>query len=449
MHTTVIPRLNVRVIIALATLVAPLSAQDAPMFRGNLAHTGVYQSPAPRTLDVIKWKFSTGAYLISSPAIVGDLVYIGSTDGRLYAIDRASGAKRWALQTGARVVSSPAVANGVVYVLSYDDTLYAANATTGTVVWKFATHGEHRYTATHLHGTLPRAESMPDPYDTFLSSPAVWNGTVYFGSSDGNVYAVNASTGSLRWKFKTGDVVHSSPAVVGGTVYIGGWDTFFYALDAATGALRWKYKTGDDPDEHNQVGIQSSPAVVDGVVYFGGRDSYLYALRARNGTLEWRVRNHGAWVITSPAVTDGMVYYGNADGQTFYALDAATGAPRDSLKASWYFFGSPAVAGAMVYAPNWDGRIFVFDRTSHEQTYVFETDSSHANRHRYVRPDGGHFFGAALPNQHEYFYDQHVIALANEWTMGSFLSSPVVSDGVVYCASMDGTLYALTGAKGP
>jgi eukaryotic-like serine/threonine-protein kinase len=314
-------------------------------------------------------------------------------------------------------------------------------------VWKFATRGEHRYTATHLHGTLPRAEAMPDPYDTFLSSPAVSNGTVYFGSSDGNVYALNARTGSLRWKFKTGDVVHSSPAVVGGTVYVGGWDTFFYALDASTGALEWKYKTGDDPDEHNQVGIQSSPAVVDGVVYFGGRDSYLYALQAGNGALKWRVRNHGAWVITSPAVTDGMVYYGNADGQTFYALDAATGAARDSLKASWYFFGSPAVAGPMVYAPNWDGRIFVFDRVSHQQTYVFETDSSRANRQRYVGPKGNHFFGAALPNGHEYFYDQHVIALAHEWTMGSFLSSPVVSRGVVYCASMDGTLYALTSAN--
>jgi outer membrane protein assembly factor BamB len=425
-----------------------LLGQDASMFRGNLAHTGVYQSAAPRTLDVIKWKFQAGAYLLSSPAVVGNLVYIGSTDGRLYALDRESGEKRWALRTGARVVSSPAVADGRVYVLSYDDTLYAANAETGAAVWKFATQGEHRYTATHLHGTLPRAESMPDPYDTFLSSPAVWNSTVYFGSSDGHVYALDATTGKLRWKFKTGDVVHSSPAVVDGTLFIGGWDTYFYALDAKTGALRWKYKAGDDPNEHNQVGFQSSPAVVDGVVYVGGRDSYLYALRATTGALVWRRHNRGAWVIGSPAVTDGKVYYGNADGQTFYVLDAATGTPHDSLKASWYFFASPAVAGPMVYAPNWDGRIFVFDRVSRQQTYVFETDSSRVNRHRFVTPEGRHFFGGALPNGREYFYDQHVIALANEWTMGSFLASPVVAGGVVYCASMDGTLYALT-ARNP
>jgi hypothetical protein len=85
-----IPRIYVSLVIALVTPFAARSAQDAPMFRGDLAHTAVYKSAAPRTLDVVKWKFSTGAYMISSPAIVGDLVYVGSTDGRLYAIDRES-----------------------------------------------------------------------------------------------------------------------------------------------------------------------------------------------------------------------------------------------------------------------------------------------------------------------------------------------------------------------
>jgi outer membrane protein assembly factor BamB len=70
---------------------------------------------------------------------------------------------------------------------------------------------------------------MPDPFDVYLSSPAVWNGAVYFGSGDGNVYALNASSGQVKWKFKTGDVVHASPAIADGTVYIGSWDTYFYS----------------------------------------------------------------------------------------------------------------------------------------------------------------------------------------------------------------------------
>jgi outer membrane protein assembly factor BamB len=421
-------------------------AQDAPMFRGNLAHTGVYQGPGPRTLDRVKWVFPTGAYVIASPAVVGGTVYIGSTNGKLYALDAETGQQRWALKTGARVVSSPAVADGLVYALSYDDTLYAVDATSGAARWKFATGGEHRYTATHIHGTLPVHEAMPDMYDTYLSSPAVWRGTVYVGSGDDNVYALDAKTGALKWKFRTGDVVHSSPAVVDGTVYIGGWDTYFYALDAATGKLRWRLKTGDDPEYHNQIGVQSSPTVANGVVYFGCRDNNLYAVDARSGAVKWKVGNHGAWVITSPAVADGKVYYANADGAAFFQVDAATGTPTLSFRATWYFFSSPAIAGGMAYIGNWDGRLFAVDLTTLKPVSVFQTDSSRANMGKYIKPDSTMAFGKALPNGHEYFYDEHQRALGNAWTMGSFLSSPVVVNGVVYIGSMDGNVYALTGA---
>ncbi len=58
---------------------------------------------------------------------------------------------------------------------------------------------------------------MPDPFDFYLSSPTLANGNVYFGSGDGNVYALDAVTGSLKWKFQTGDVVHASPAIANGT----------------------------------------------------------------------------------------------------------------------------------------------------------------------------------------------------------------------------------------
>lgn len=106
---------------------------------------------------------------------------------------------------------------------------------------------------------------MPDPFDVYLSSPMIFESAVYFGSSDGNVYAVDANTGNLKWKFKTGDVVHATPAIANGTVYVGSWDSNFYALDAATGKEKWRFKTGEDPDIHNQVGIQSSAAVMDGM----------------------------------------------------------------------------------------------------------------------------------------------------------------------------------------
>lgn len=82
--------------------------------------------------------------------------------------------------------------------------------------------------------------------------------------------------------------MHSSPAVSDGTLYIGSWDTYLYALDATSGRERWCFKTGDDPDIHNHVGIQSSPAVANGIVYFGSRDSYAYAVDAASGKQIWK-----------------------------------------------------------------------------------------------------------------------------------------------------------------
>jgi outer membrane protein assembly factor BamB len=70
-----------------------------------------------------------------------------------------------------------------------------------------------------------------------FSSPAVANGVVYVGSVDGNVYALNASTGAKLWSFNAGDVVASSPAVANGVVYIGSFDNKVYAFDQTGGAL--------------------------------------------------------------------------------------------------------------------------------------------------------------------------------------------------------------------
>ena len=179
---------------------------------------------------------------------------------------------------------------------------------------------------------------MPDPFDVYLSSPAVSNGAVYFGSGDGNVYALDAASGVLKWKFKTGDVVHASPAIVDGKLYIGSWDSYFYALDAATGKELWRFKTGEDPDMHNQVGIQSSATVADGVVYFGCRDSNLYALDAATGKKLWSFNNKGSWVIVSPVVQAGKLYFATSDTALLHVMDAKTGAPIDSLKFYWPIF---------------------------------------------------------------------------------------------------------------
>jgi outer membrane protein assembly factor BamB len=307
--------------------------------------------------------------------------------------------------------------------------------------WKFQTEGERRFEAKHLHGSEPASESMPDPFDFYLSSPAVWGGAVYFGSGDGNVYALDAPTGALKWKFHTGDVVHASPAISDGTLFIGSWDSYFYALDAANGKEKWRFKTGEDHDIYNQVGIQSSAAVMDGIVYFGCRDSNFYALDAATGQKKWAFNNKGSWVITSPAVHDGKVYFATSDTSTLYALDARSGTTVFSLNFNhWPMFSSPAIAGSKLYIGSHQGKLIAIDLASQKPAWTFETDAAKQSGPALTKPDGTPNYEAAFGDN---FFESMVIGVNKMMSVGAMLSSPVVVNNVIYVGSTDGFLYAL------
>jgi outer membrane protein assembly factor BamB len=134
------------------------------------------------------------------------------------------------------------VVNGVVYVGSFDDNLYALNATTGALLWK--------YTAGNGVGY----------------SPAVANGGVYVGSDDDNLYALNATTSAPLWKYTTGSAVRSSPAVVNGVVYVGSFDDNLYAFDLTGGAMAKKFEVPSRPDPRllqPDLKLQPSTPVTD------------------------------------------------------------------------------------------------------------------------------------------------------------------------------------------
>ena len=226
----------------------------------------------------LRWSYTTGFLVTSSPAVANGVVYVGSFDGNVYALNASTGALLWSYATGNAVDSSPAVANGVVYIGSSDNNVYALNASTGVLLWSHTTGG------------------------AVESSPAVANGVVYVGSYDGNVYALNASTGAKLWSYTTGGSVFSSPAVANGVVYVGSDDGTVYALNAFTGAPLWGYHTGN--------GVYSSPAVANGVVYIS--DNNVYALNASTGALLWSY-TAGFFVDSSPAVANGVVYVGSND----------------------------------------------------------------------------------------------------------------------------------------
>ncbi len=418
----------------------PDATPDSAMFRGGAEHLGVYESSANPTLESAIWKFKTGGMVLSSPAVSGRSVYIGSADGSIYAVNRVDGSQRWKFETRGPVNSSPAVRNGLVYATSLDGKFYAVDAATGVARWSFTTGGERRFTAPGIHGAIPRTELMADPFDVFLSSPALSGDMVYFGSGDTHVYALDAASGALRWKFKTGDVVHASPAISNGVLYIGSWDRNMYALDAATGKELWRFQTGNDTTIYNQVGIASSAAIAGGIVFFGCRDGHFYAVDARTGAQKWKHDNRMGWVIASPAVHNGIVYFPTSDGTRFKAIAGSTGELKYSIENKAVSFSSPAIVNDVVYFGSSDGWLHALETATGAVRGQFQSDGSKQNGPRYTDANGRLKTGEMYPSR---TLVGMMVGLHTMFTLGSILSSPAVADGVLYVGSTDGHLYAL------
>ena len=410
------------------------------MFRADAAHTGVYDSTAPRKAPRIKWKFPTGDRIVSSPVTQDNIIYFGSDDGNVYAVDAGTGRQVWKQTTKGPVSSSPAVAGETVFIGSYDGKFYALDAKTGAVKWKFATGGERRFEAKGLHGFEPKNQTIADPFDIYLSSPVVVQGAVYFGCGDGNLDALDVASGDLRWKFPTGDVIHASPAYSDGMLYFGSWDSYFYAVDAATGKEKWKFHGGEDALVHNQVGFQSSPAVVNGVVYTGCRDANLYAIDATTGQEKWKMGNEGSWVITSPAVAQGKVFFATSDSSLFRAVDAATGKPVLRQQGNAYMFASPSIAGDVVLVGVLNGTLEARDLNSGEVLWTFRTETSKQNRGWVLTADGKLNGPMTFTSG---WREKPIVGADRQFDIGAIFSSPLVAKGVIYFGSTDGYLYAL------
>jgi len=198
-------------------------------------------------------------------------------------------------------------------------------------------------------------------YEWFLSSPAVANGHVYAASTGGVIYAFDAATGDVKWRYETesGCPVFSSPAVADGRVYVGeglhaDYDCMLYCIDEATGDLVWEFQSGSH--------VESSPCVADGRVYFGGGFDGVYCVDAATGEEVWHVEN--LHVDGAPAVADGICFFGSGGAEfgeeaehLFVAVDAETGDDVWSRQFEYAVWGAPAVLDGRVYVGIGNGTI--------------------------------------------------------------------------------------------
>jgi outer membrane protein assembly factor BamB len=416
------------------------------LFQASITHSGVYPQSKYSSFGNLKWKFKSNGRIYSSPAAINGVIYIGSEDHYLYAIDKETGRALWDFKTGGAVDSSPAVYENVVYFGSFDGYYYAVNTKTGKLIWKFKTGGEKLVGNKGLWGMTPSNLYMEDQYDFYLSSPVLdlndQHLTIYFGSSDGNLYALNAHTGKKKWVFKTNGIIHTSPALYNGMVCFGSWDTYLYALDAASGKLKWRFKTAEQPVYHQLEGIQSSPTCYNGSVYFGCRDGHFYSLNANTGKLLWKVDTGGSWVLTTAAVKDGVLYITTSDTYLFRALDAKTGTEKFRFKANGYLYSSAALSGNTAYFGDFSGKLFAINLTTGKSSGTFSTEGRIENSKTLLNKDTLDFI-YLIRSKDTAAYATSVAVMSQLYKLGPIVSSPAISNGVIYFGSADGYLYAL------
>lgn len=334
-----------RLLVVFTLLSASLCAQS-PMFRGGPAHLGVYAAPKHALQGRIAWTFEAITWDAFKALDNMDGGFLWPTTpavvgdriyfsaGPYFFAVTMDGKRVYRVRLPARSLASPAVVDGVAYVPAEDGQLRALDATNGMIRW------------TAAMGT-PSFLRQVDDWDVYQSSPTVADGLVVVGSADGRIYAFATKDGKERWQFQTKHVVRATPAIAGGRVYCGSFDGRVYALQAATGRELWSFDTTTPGVPWNAV--QGSCAVADGVVYVGSRSAYFYAIDAESGGLRWRHGHDGNWVPSSPAIRDGVSYVGQSDGRKVTAVDAA-GQTRWTCDLPNETFSSPALAGDVLYA---------------------------------------------------------------------------------------------------
>jgi len=332
---------------------SPVS-DGATVYRGS--SDGTFYALDART-GKERWHFDAGSSIGDAPAVAAGSVIVGVRDGRIVALDAATGRPRWTARTGPERAmpwghegfdfwtSSPAVVGDAVYVGSGDGKLYALDLASGRVRWQAGTDGRVR------------------------SSPAVDGGSVYVGSCDGSVYAFAAASGKRRWRFDTDGrgfdsakfgydrkSVYAPPAVAHGRVFAGGRDGKFYALDAATGHELWRTDFGTS-------WVMGAAGLRGGRVFVSTSDGrQVRCLDEADGKEAWRFETASA-LWASPALSGNLALVTDWGGDVI-ALDARTGKeawrqwlPRPVLTAVW-------PERDRIYAACDDGGVYALARTT-------------------------------------------------------------------------------------
>jgi|GEM_PF-2508910 len=351
--------------------------------------------------------------LLIASAVAMPLLYTGITDRGGTALAAAAD-QNWTYNAGGSIgdnYDGITVDGDTLYAGSDDGTLHAVNRATGNEYW-----------TTTVGGKID-------------STPTIVDDLVILGTDDsGQVKAYDKETGTEEWAYSTGGNIDSSPTVANGTVFVGSSDNNLHAIDSATGSGEWSFSTGGD--------VTSSPTVDNGIVYFGSNDNNLYAVDSDTGSEVWSY-NAGDSVISSPTVGSGSVFVGTlSGGNQTVAVDKDTGEQQWTKEVWNDVYSSPTYSEStgLVYIGSMNNYLYAVDADTGSGGWSYEATDSISS-------------SPTVSNGVVYFGDEsgtaHAIDASSgsgEWTksIGSTIeSSPTVAEGIVYFGDYNGDVTAL------
>lgn len=325
--------------------------------------------------------------------------------------------KLWEFKTTGPVKSSAAIVGSSVFVGSLDQNLYALDLKTGQKRWAFKTEGG------------------------IESSPLVLDGRVYVGSEDSHLYALDASSGKLLWKYQTGDKILGGPNWVASPkgnekwILAGSYDFKLYCFEAVTGRSNWVFESSNY--------INGTPAVANGRTVFGGCDAMVHVISLADGSVVKQFEA-GAYIAASAALSGRYAYVGHYENE-FLCFDLEKGTNIWSYRdRAFPYFSSPALTEQRVIVGGRDKRLHCLDRKTGEAAWVFSTrgkvDSSPVvvGDKIVVGSDDGFLYLVDLATGKELW----------SYEVGRPIgSSPAVVDGRVIVGGEDGSVYCF-GTKG-
>ncbi|MBX9950606.1 MAG: PQQ-binding-like beta-propeller repeat protein [Candidatus Obscuribacterales bacterium] len=269
----------------------------------------------------VAWSFATQGKIESSPTINNEIVYFGSSDRNLYALDARTGQEKWRYSADATIDGGITVAGGKIFFGATNGIFYCLRETDHIMLWC-------------------DTSSQTSNSSGIYTKPLVSQGLVYFGNQAGDVKALDIKDGHEVWRFKAGAEANASPVIFAQTVYFGSRDGFMYALDAITGKQKWKL---------NIHGTINDVAVLEnGRLYFFASEyeptgGSLYCIDTQTFKTVWRKRiEHENFGEFRPTIRGNMIYgtshglYEKYDEHYLYAINKLDG------RVSWKRFIPPA-----------------------------------------------------------------------------------------------------------